>query len=85
MNGIRVNNTAASASAIASMGGYGCKKYNVPGGDAEEFKADGIGTFVSVIQAFEDTEILPLPFPLRTSNSAFLSWLTALVPLDNTC
>lgn len=42
MNGIRVNNTAASASAIASMGGYGCKKYNVPGGDAEEFKADGI-------------------------------------------
>ena len=46
MNGIRVNNTAASASAIASMGGYGCKKYNVPGGDAEE------------IQAFEDTEIL---------------------------
>lgn len=58
MNGIRVNNTAASASAIASMGGYGCKKYNVPGGDAEEFKADGIGTFVSVIQAFEDTEIL---------------------------
>ena len=39
MNGIRVNNTAASASAIASMGGYGCKKYNVPGGDAEEFKA----------------------------------------------
>lgn len=30
MNGIRVNNTAASASAIASMGGYGCKKYNVP-------------------------------------------------------
>lgn len=58
MNGIRVNNTAASASAIASMGGYGCKKYNVPGGDAEEFKADGVGTFVSVIQAFEDTEIL---------------------------
>lgn len=58
MNGMRVNNTAASASAIASMGGYGCKKYNVPGGDAEEFKADGIGTFVSVIQAFEDTEIL---------------------------
>ena len=58
MNGIRVNNTAAFASAIASMGGYGCKKYNVPGGDAEEFKADGIGTFVSVIQAFEDTEIL---------------------------
>ena len=49
MNGIRVNNTAASASAIASMGGYGCKKYNVPRGDAEEFKADGIGTFVSVI------------------------------------
>lgn len=48
MNGIRVNNTAASASAIASMGGYGCKKYNVPGGDAEEFKADGVGTFVSV-------------------------------------
>ena len=42
MNGIRVNNTAASASAIASMGGYGCKKYNVPGGDSEEFKADGI-------------------------------------------
>ena len=42
MNGMRVNNTAASASAIASMGGYGCKKYNVPGGDAEEFKADGI-------------------------------------------
>lgn len=41
MNGIRVNNTAASASAIASMGGYGCKKYNVPGGDAEEFKAGG--------------------------------------------
>ena len=36
MNGIRVNNTAASASAIASMGGYGCKKYNVPGGDAED-------------------------------------------------
>lgn len=58
MNGMRVNNTAASASAIANMGGYGCKKYNVPGGDAEEFKADGIGTFVSVIQAFEDTEIL---------------------------
>lgn len=58
MNGIRVNNTAASASAIASMGGYGCKKYNVPGGDAEEFKADGVGTFVSVIQAFEDTEII---------------------------
>lgn len=25
MNGMRVNNTAASASAIASMGGYGCK------------------------------------------------------------
>ena len=58
MNGMRVNNTAASASAIASMGGYGCKKYNVPGGNAEEFKADGVGTFVSVIQAFEDTEIL---------------------------
>lgn len=34
------------------------QKYNVPGGDAEEFKADGVGTFVSVIQAFEDTEIL---------------------------
>lgn len=42
MNGIRVNNTAASASAIASMGGYGCKKYNVPGGDAEEFKAESV-------------------------------------------
>lgn len=51
MNGMRVNNTAASAVMAA-------KKYNVPGGDAEEFKADGIGTFVSVIQAFEDTEIL---------------------------
>ena len=57
MNGIRVNNTAASASAIASMGGYGCKTYNAPVGKPKEFKAEGIGTFVSVIQAFEDTEI----------------------------
>ena len=57
MSGIRVDNTAASASAIASMGGYGCKMYNVSAGKPEEFKAEGMGTFVSVIQAFEDTEV----------------------------
>lgn len=43
---------------VSSMGGYGCKKYEVlDGGEAQKIDVQDKPLFISVIQAFEDTAI----------------------------
>lgn len=51
---MNADKTAATSSAIASMGGYGCAKYENT--DEKKYSANG-DTFISVIQAYEETVI----------------------------
>lgn len=52
---MNADKTAATSSAIASMGGYGCAKYeNI---DEKKYFSSGKDTFISVIQAYEETVI----------------------------
>lgn len=55
---MRIDQKAAQESMITSMGGYGCKKYDVVAGNQPQKITSGKdGLYVSVIQAFEDTTV----------------------------
>ena len=62
---MNADKTAATSSAIASMGGYGCAKYENT--DEKKYSANG-DTFISVIQAYEETVIAPFSLLLLCGN-----------------
>lgn len=53
---MRANKTAANASMVAGMGGYGCRYYNATGA-ATEYAPLADDRHVAVVQALTDTTI----------------------------